>query len=273
MRIKCELSGTSADCFSLRAGLALVRLSRALPLTVCELVQTNISWRLRERDRMVAHPKSRPAGRARFLPVPARPGKPARQGFESRTGGVPALAQQGMQGSALTRLALLFGLLAVLIALPAKAQMTVADLQIAARALSFMERPLSGTVRMGIMYIPGDPASEAEAESAVQLLGSGLKAGNLLFAPVRVAVKDAGTAVVDLFFLPDGMGDRSAPVAAAAEKRKLVCVTLDISQVEKGACVLGVQSKPKVRIFVSRSAAIASKSTFVTVFLMMVSEI
>ena len=150
--------------------------------------------------------------------------------------------------------------------------MTVTDLQIAARALSFMERPLSGTVRMGIVYAPGDAASEAEADSAVQLLGSGLRAGNLLFMPVRVALKDASTAV-DLYFLPDGMGDKSAVVAAAAEKRKLVCVTLDISQVEKGACVLGVQSKPKVRIFVSRAAALATKSSFVTVFLMMVSEI
>jgi hypothetical protein len=182
-------------------------------------------------------------------------------------------AARNAQGSTVTNLALLFGLLAVFVALPAKAQMTIADLQIAARALSFMERPLSGTVRMGIVYIPGDAVSEAEAENAVQLLGSGLKAGNLLFTPVRVALKDASTAVVDLFFLPDGMGDRSAPVAAAAEKKKLVCVTLDISQVEKGACVLGVQSKPKVRIFVSRAAAIATRSSFVTVFLMMVSEI
>ena len=41
------------------------------------------------------------------------------------------------------------------------------------------------TVRMGIIYIPGDAASEAEAERAVQLLGSGLKAGNLLFTPVH----------------------------------------------------------------------------------------
>jgi hypothetical protein len=187
-------------------------------------------------------------------------------------GSVPKSART-QKGSTLTHFALLFGLLAVFVAPPAKAEMTIADLQIAARALSFMERPLSGTVRMGIVYIPGDAASEAEAESAVQLLGSGLKAGNLLFTPVRVALKNASTAAVDLFFLTDGMGDRSAPVAAAAEKRKLVCVTLDISQVEKGACVLGIQSKPKVRIFVSRAAALASKSSFVTVFLMMVSEI
>ena len=173
----------------------------------------------------------------------------------------------------MTHRALVLGLLSVLFSLPAKGEMTIAELQIAARALSFMERPLSGTVRMGIIYVPGDAASEHEADRVAQLLGSGLKAGNLLFTPVRVPVGEAGTAPVDLFFLPDGIADRTGPVSAASEKRKLVCLTLDIAQVEKGACVLGIQSNPKVRIYVSRAAAIASKSTFATVFMMMVSEI
>ena len=173
----------------------------------------------------------------------------------------------------MTHLPFVLGLLSVLLALPAKGEMTVADLQITARALSFMERPLSGTVRMGIIYVPGDAASEREADRVAQLLGSGLKAGNLLFTPVRVPVGEADTAPVDLFFLPDAIVGRTGMVSAASNQRRLVCFTLDIAQVEKGACVLGIQSKPKVRIYVSRAAAIASKSTFVMVFLMMVSEI
>ena len=164
-------------------------------------------------------------------------------------------------------------LLVFFAAQPANAEITVADLQIAARALSFMERPLGGTVRVGIIYIPGDAASEREADAVVQLLGGGLNAGNLLVTPVRVAPDAAGTAPVDLFFLPGGLRDRTGPVSAAAAKRKLVCLTVDIAQVEKGSCAVGVQSTPKVRIYVNRAAAIASKSSFVTVFLMMVSEL
>jgi hypothetical protein len=136
-----------------------------------------------------------------------------------KAGSFPRSART-QKGSPSTQLAWLFGLLALFVALPAKAQMTITDLQIAARALSFMERPLSATVRMGIVYVPGDAASEAEADSAAQLLGNGLKAGNLLFTPVRVALKDASTAEVDLYFLPDGMGDRSAAVARRSGKKK-----------------------------------------------------
>ena len=170
-------------------------------------------------------------------------------------------------------LSLVIVVLSFLSALPAKAEMTLAELQVAARALSFMERPLGGTVRIGIIYIPGDAASERAADSVMHLLGGGLKAGNLVFTPVRVPVDAAGTALVDMFFLPDGLGDRISPVTAAAAKRKLVCLTLDIAQVEKGSCAMGVQSKPKVRIYVNRAAATASKSSFVAVFLMMVSEL
>ena len=118
----------------------------------------------------------------------------------------------------MTHRVLVLGLLSVLFSLPAKGEMTIAELQIAARALSFMERPLSGTVRMGIIYVPGDAASEHEADRVAQLLGSGLKAGNLLFTPVRVSVGEAGAAPVDLFFLPDGIADRTGAVSAASKK-------------------------------------------------------
>ncbi len=170
-------------------------------------------------------------------------------------------------------LAWTLGIVLVLMAFPARADMTVTDLQIAARALSFMEHPLSGTVRVGIIYVPGDQASIREADQVVKLLGDGLNVGNLTMTPVRVPVDKAGTAPVDLFFLPEGIGNEAQQVSAAAKKRKLTCFTLDIKQVENGSCVLGVQSQPKVRIFVNQAASAASNSSFVTVFLMMVTEV
>jgi ABC-type uncharacterized transport system substrate-binding protein len=170
-------------------------------------------------------------------------------------------------------LASAFGLLLAMAMFPAHAEMTVTDLQIAARALSFMEHPLTGTVRLGIIYVPGDETSIREADQVVSLLGDGLHVGNLTMTPVRVPVDKAGTAPVDLFFLPVGIGNEAQKVSAAAKKRKLTCFTLDIKQVENGACVLGIESQPKVRIYVNQAAADASNSSFVTVFLMMVTEV
>jgi hypothetical protein len=154
----------------------------------------------------------------------------------------------------------------------AQADVTPTDLQIAARALSFMEKPPSGNIRLGIIYIPGDDHSIREADSVAKLLGSGLRAGNLEFIPVLVGIDAAVSAPVDLFFIPEGIGDRAREVSSATAARKLACITVDITQVEDGRCVLGVRALPKVRIYINRAAAVNSGTSFVSVFRMMVTE-
>ena len=54
----------------------------------------------------------------------------------------------------------------VLLSAPAHAEVTPVDLQIAARALGFMERPLSGNVRLGIVFDPADQRSAGDAALA-----------------------------------------------------------------------------------------------------------
>jgi len=97
--------------------------------------------------------------------------------------------------------------LCVLYAATAQAQLTRVDLQLVARVLGFLEKPLTGTVRLGIVYVPSDDQSVHEADSDLALLGSGLQAGNLLFTPVRVRIDQAAAAQVDVFFLPEGLAD------------------------------------------------------------------
>jgi hypothetical protein len=163
-------------------------------------------------------------------------------------------------------------LLFVIAATSVWAGVTPVDLQVAARALSFLERPLSVNVRLGILYVSGDDQSVRAADAVVNLLGDGMKAGNLLLRPVVVSVDHAMTAQVDAFFLPDGMGDRARQVAEATAKKKIPCFTLDIPQVEAGNCVMGVRVLPKVQIYVNRAAATASDTAFVSVFRMMITE-
>jgi len=163
--------------------------------------------------------------------------------------------------------------LVVLTQTAAQANVTKVDLQIAARALSFMERPLSGTVRLGIVFNPRDTSSVQSADALVSMLGSGLKVGNLVFAPVRVALDQVATAQVDAFFLVDGLGDRARPISEATERKKIPCFTIDLEQVRNGTCALGVQVEPKVQIYVNRGAAARSDTTFVSLFRMMIIEL
>ena len=156
---------------------------------------------------------------------------------------------------------------------PACAGVTHNDLVIAARALSFLENPPTGDVRVGIVYASGDPRSIAEAASLHDILRGGLRAGNLVLRPVMVRIDEVERAKVDLLFLTHGVGKAAARVAAVSDAKRIPCVTTDIAQVKRGTCVVGVRSEPRVEILVNRAAAGASGTTFSTAFRMLITEI
>jgi hypothetical protein len=154
----------------------------------------------------------------------------------------------------------------------AHAQFTLSDVQIAGRALGFLDKPLQGQVSAGIVYSPTNPQSVREAEALKDMLGDGLKIGNITLNPVLVAVADVQHSTAALLLLTNGVGD-VVPVADASRNRKIPCITTDIGKVKDGACAIGVRSQPKVEILVNRTAAIASQLSFSAVFRMMITEI
>ena len=161
----------------------------------------------------------------------------------------------------------------VLLCAGARAQFTLNDLQIAGRALGFLEKPLSGDVKAGIVYAPDDPRSVAEADALKGLLGQGLRVGNVRLVPVLVPVAELSRAGVALFFLTTGMTDADTKlVTAAAVAKRTPCITTDLSQVRAGVCAMGVRSQPKIEIFVNRAAAATTNLAFSAVFRMMITE-
>ena len=160
-----------------------------------------------------------------------------------------------------------------LAAMPARAEVTQNDLQIAGRALSFLKVPLTGERRIGIVYVPGNAQSEREAATLQRLLGTGLKIGNITLRPTMVPAADAARSSVDLFFLTPGMGADAPGLAAASGTRRVPCVTTDLAQVRNGLCSMGVRSQPRIEILVNRAAAASSNTVFSSVFRMMITEI
>jgi hypothetical protein len=156
---------------------------------------------------------------------------------------------------------------------PALADVTAQDLQIAARALSFLQRPLSGEVAVGIVYVRGNPQSLEEAESLQGMLSEGLKVGSITLKSTLISLEQAPRASVELFFLTAGLGAEAQSLADISRARHLPCLTTDLSQVAAGRCAVGVRSQPKIQIVVNRAAAAASGTTFSTVFRMMITEI
>ena len=169
---------------------------------------------------------------------------------------------------------LLAGAAAVLTGSPVQADVTAKDVQVMARALGFVEKPPSGEVNIAIVFAPGNAQSAKEATDLQAMLGSGLKAGNLTLKPVMVKIDELGSAGdVAAFLLTDGVGADGAKVAGATKAKQKPCITTDITQVQSGACVMGVKSEPKVEIVVNKAAAADAGVSFAASFRMMITEL
>lgn len=145
------------------------------------------------------------------------------------------------------------------------------DLQIAARALSFMTDAPSGTVRVGIVFDPNNPQSAADAAQLEQLMAGGLRVGNVTLQPIQVPIDQVAGAQVGLFFLTEGTGS-AGRLSEVASAHKVACITTDLAQVRSGACAIGIRSGPRVEILVNRAAAESSGISFSTAFRMLITE-
>ena len=162
---------------------------------------------------------------------------------------------------------------AVLSAAPAWAQVSPMDIQVAGRALSFLSKPLTGEVTVGIVYNRANTQSLQDAQDIEKQLGNGLRVGNLTLKPTLVTVGEAARANVGFFFVTPGMGTDAAALSDITSAKHIPCVTTDLSQVTAGRCAVGVRSTPKIEIVVNRAAAAASGTSFSTVFRMMITEL
>ncbi|WP_417488622.1 hypothetical protein [Maricaulis sp.] len=165
---------------------------------------------------------------------------------------------------------LLTVLAGALLTAPVAAETTQRDLEVIGRALGFVDGA-SGTTR--VVAIVYDAGSEAEAQALASSMGSGLSAGRVTLTPRLVAASDtASLAGADAaVLLGSAAGD--AGVFAATSANGVMSVSTDMSCVQSGKCVMGVQSAPAVRIVVNGAAATASSVSFAAAFAMMVEEI
>jgi len=146
------------------------------------------------------------------------------------------------------------------------------DVIVAARALGFIEHPLKGDITVGIVFDASNASSSQEADVLRKLLGDGLRVGNLTLKPVATRIEKLELSNVQLVFLTSGIGADAAKAAAAAQSKKIPCVTVDLAQVQNGLCTVGVRSQPKVEILVNRANAAATGVVFSPVFRMMITE-
>jgi hypothetical protein len=155
------------------------------------------------------------------------------------------------------------------VAAPANAEFAVKDAQVMARVMGFMEQPPPASVKLGIVY---DAGTQKQAEALLAQLGGSFTAGKFTLVPMLVKIGDVGSANVNAFVLMAGTGG-AAKVAEITKAKKIPCFTGDGSQVKSGACLVGINTDPKVEILLNKALAASSGITFGAAFKMMITEI
>ena len=149
---------------------------------------------------------------------------------------------------------------------------TAKDLGVAARALTFLENGPTGRATLGVVFDPSKPASVAEKNALMAMLGSGYAAGALTLVGKPVEAADVGSVSgVQALFVTGGVN--YGAVGAAAKGRKLITIGSDLACVRSGGCAMGVATDPKVDITVNRATAAAVGASFKAAFRMMINEI
>jgi hypothetical protein len=157
----------------------------------------------------------------------------------------------------------------LLMAGTAHAETTQRDLEVIGRAVSFMQGGSGSDRTVAIVY---DAASAAEAEALHALMSGGMSAGRVTLTSRLVPASDASSvAGADAAIMLGGAA--SGATATAVTSQGILTVSTDLGCVQSGACVMGVQSSPAVRILLNRSAASTASVSFETAFSMMVEEL
>ncbi len=149
---------------------------------------------------------------------------------------------------------------------------TQKDLQVAVRALTFLEKAPSGSAVMGVVFDPSKPTSVAEKNAVMAAIGSGYSAGGLTVTgkPVEASAVGSVSGVTALFVTT---GVAYGPVGAAAKSKNLITIGTDTACAASGGCAISVSADPKVEIVVNRATAAAVGATFKAAFRMMIREI
>ncbi|MFT4251637.1 MAG: hypothetical protein QM608_04045 [Caulobacter sp.] len=146
------------------------------------------------------------------------------------------------------------------------------DLQVAGRALTFLENGPTGKAVLGVVFDPSKPASVAEKNAVMAAIGGGMNAGSLTLTakPVEAGAV-AGVGGVAALYITTGVN--AGPVGAAAKAKKIITIGSDASCAVSGACVMSVSADPKVEIIVNRGAAASVGAVFKSAFRMMIREV
>lgn len=152
------------------------------------------------------------------------------------------------------------------------AEFTAKDGQVLGRTMGYVGDGRTGVAVVGIVYVPGHPASQREADLVRAVIGEGLPAGRVRLQARLVPVDQLATVGgVDALYVTSASAGSPA-VPQAAQRLRVPTVSTDMACVERADCIVGFSSEPTVQIVINRGAADRTGVRFVQAFRMLVTE-
>ncbi|MDE3060925.1 MAG: hypothetical protein KGJ06_07930 [Pseudomonadota bacterium] len=180
-----------------------------------------------------------------------------------------------MQKRCLFQLSVAVALIAGLLATPALADTSRADLSLGMKTLPLLANKITGETTLAILFDPANPDSKTEAEHISAILEEGFEApGDVRLisqlVPVDRLDKLSGSKIA---VLTGGLDAYYGVIGPAAAKDNVLTMSTDLGCVRAHQCVLGLVSRPHVEIYYSSGAADAAHIVFGPIFLRLVTPV
>lgn len=130
-------------------------------------------------------------------------------------------------------------------------------------------------VKLGVIVDSTNATSQTDFDAVKSIVGTGLKAGKvtLEFVPVGLSEISSKASSVDMLFVTEGLADKMAEINTVAKENKKLTVSTDMSCVETGNCLVGVDVSSGVKVFLNRASVDATGIEFDSAFKFMVKEL
>ncbi len=155
----------------------------------------------------------------------------------------------------------------------ARAEFSARDGQVLGRTLGYVGDGMTGTAILGIVFVPGDPSSRREAELIRTVIGGGLVAGRVRLQASLIPVDQLAVVMgVNALYVTSGLTGSMGAVSGTALRLHVPTVSIDMTCVRSGNCVVGFSSQPTVQIVIDHAAAARAGMHFLQAFRMLVQE-
>jgi len=157
----------------------------------------------------------------------------------------------------------------------ASADVTDADLNAGARALSFLDtRPHDGTIAVGVVYSTAASDGKAVAQRVADRLSDLSGPNTARFQPTLVPIETLSELPehLDVLYVMPGLSDSAAAIIQVARQRHLLTISSDPACLETKFCVLMVRVERRVEIVLDTALADAVGAHFPSVFMILVTR-